>query len=75
MDRMPVADGSTCIFRVVHVSGTIRKAEQEAIKRARQLILEARDDVAASSSAGLASMFGGGERGEMGDVSMESEGE
>lgn len=75
MDRMPVADGSTCVFRVVHVSGTIRKAEQEAIKRARRLILEARDDAAASSTAGLASMFGRGDGGEMGDESIESEGE
>ena len=74
MDRLPVADGSACVFRVAHVSGTIRKAEEEAIKRARQLILEARDDAAASSSAGLASMFGKGE-GEGMDVSMESEGE
>lgn len=74
MDEIPVPEGSPCVFRVVHVSGTIRKAEQEAVKRARQLILEARDDAAASSSAGLASLFGKGDV-EMKDETVESEGE
>lgn len=59
MDHIPVPDGPACAFRVVHVSGTIRKAEQEAVKRARRLILQARDDAAASSSASLVSLFGG----------------
>lgn len=72
MDCIPIPEGSPCVFRVVHVSGTIRKAEEEAVKRARRLILEARDDAAASSSAGLASLFGaGGEA--MGDESMDSD--
>ena len=75
MDCIPVSEGSSCVFRVVHVSGTIRKAEEEAVRRARRLILEARDDAAASSSAGLASIFGRGEEGEMRDESVESEGD
>lgn len=74
MDEIPISEGSPCVFRVVHVSGTIRKAEQEAVKRARQLILEARDDAAASSSAGLASLFGKGDV-EMRDETVDSEGE
>ncbi|SPN99571.1 related to POP5 Protein required for processing of tRNAs and rRNAs [Cephalotrichum gorgonifer] len=77
MDQVPVPEGSTCIFRVVHVSGTIRKAEQEAVKRARKLILEARDDAAASSSATLTSLFGqnGGGDEMMVDESDDSVGE
>ncbi len=35
MDRVPVKNGKPCIFRVVRVSGTIRKVEEEAIRRAR----------------------------------------
>lgn len=31
-----------CVFRVVRVSGTIKKCEQEAIKRARAAILRAK---------------------------------
>ncbi|ROT39461.1 hypothetical protein SODALDRAFT_249571, partial [Sodiomyces alkalinus F11] len=31
----------SCAFQVARVSGTIRKAEQEAIRRARQLVLAA----------------------------------
>lgn len=55
MDQIPVSDGSSCVFRVVRVSGTIRKAEQEAIRRARQLILAAKAD---SESGSLSSVFG-----------------
>ncbi|KAG6007628.1 hypothetical protein E4U21_005709 [Claviceps maximensis] len=43
MDHIPVKDGHACIFRVVRVSGTIRKVEEEAIRQARQLILAARE--------------------------------
>ncbi|KAF4587494.1 Rpp14 family [Ophiocordyceps camponoti-floridani] len=39
MTHVPVKDGLPCIFRVVRVSGTMRKAEEEAIRQARQLIL------------------------------------
>lgn len=42
MDHVPVRDGHACIFRVVRVSGTIRKVEEEAIRQARQLILAAK---------------------------------
>lgn len=41
MSRVPGRDGKSCVFRVVHVSGTIRKAEEDAIRRAKQLILAA----------------------------------
>lgn len=42
MDRVPVKDGRPCIFRVVRVSGTIRKIEEIAVDRARKLILAAK---------------------------------
>jgi ribonuclease P/MRP protein subunit POP5 len=42
MDHVPVSNGRPCLFRVVRVSGTIRKAEEEAIRQARKLILHAK---------------------------------
>ncbi|KAF4828763.1 Ribonuclease P/MRP protein subunit POP5 [Colletotrichum tropicale] len=58
MDRVPLkhGDGKRCLFKVVRVSGTIRKAEEEAIKQARQLVLAAKDSVAAAAS-GTVPMF------------------
>ncbi|KAF6835204.1 Rpp14 family protein [Colletotrichum plurivorum] len=52
MDHVPLknGDGKPCIFRVVRVSGTIRKAEEEAIRQARQLVLAAKDSVAGAAS-------------------------
>ncbi|QPH12198.1 hypothetical protein C2857_004301 [Epichloe festucae Fl1] len=49
MDHIPVKDGRACIFRVVRVSGTIRKVEEEAIRQARQLILAAKQHADAAS--------------------------
>lgn len=51
MDRIPVKDGRPCIFRVVRVSGTIRKAEEEAIRQARRLILAAKEQAAGAAGA------------------------
>ncbi|RGP78454.1 rpp14 family [Fusarium longipes] len=50
MDHVPVKDGRPCIFRVVRVSGTIRKAEEEAIRQAKKLILAAKEDTGSKSS-------------------------
>jgi len=58
MNRIPIPEGSSCIFRVVRVSGTIRKAEQEAVRRARQFILAAKEDAASGSSGSLVSLLG-----------------
>lgn len=56
MDRVPVKDGRPCTFRVVRVSGTIRKAEEEAIRQARSLILSAKEgSVQASGFLSVAS--------------------
>ena len=35
-------EGEACVMRVVRVSGTIRKAEEEAIRRARMDIVKAK---------------------------------
>ena len=43
MDRVPAKEGRRCIYRVVRVSGTIRKVEEEAIRQAKMLILAAKE--------------------------------
>ena len=50
------------MFRVVRVSGTIKKAEEEAIQRARQLILKARREMGEQSDSTLDSIFWKGEK-------------
>ncbi|KAL1877847.1 hypothetical protein VTK73DRAFT_8374 [Phialemonium thermophilum] len=63
MDRVPGPHGSStgrpCIFRVVRVSGTIRKVEKEAIRRARLLMLAAKEETRGSQPNALDSLFGG----------------
>lgn len=59
MTSVPVKDGKNCVFRVVRVSGTIKKAEEEAIRRARELILKARQEVGEDGNSTLDNMFGG----------------
>lgn len=61
MTAVPVKDGKNCVFRVVRVCGTIRKVEEEAIRRARVLILKARRDIGEKSDSTLDDMFGGAE--------------
>ncbi|KAI1820835.1 Rpp14 family protein [Xylaria intraflava] len=56
MNAVPVKHGKPCVFRVVHVSGTIRKAEEEAIRRARKLIFEAQAEQPAKESDTLDNM-------------------
>lgn len=52
MDHIPTArgEGKPCIFRVVRVSGTIRKAEEEAIRQARRLIIAAKEEAESGTS-------------------------
>ena len=52
MDHVPTTrgEGKPCIFRVVRVSGTIRKAEEEAIRQARRLIIAAKDEAESKTS-------------------------
>ncbi|KAL2160431.1 hypothetical protein VTH06DRAFT_1604 [Thermothelomyces fergusii] len=64
MGRVPVRDGRPCVFRVVRVSGTMRKAEEEAVRRARRLVQAARDEMAgrrgSSAGAALGALLRGG---------------
>lgn len=57
MTRVPVKEGKNCIFRVVRVSGTIRKAEEEAIRRAKDLILRVKRDAKGQAASSLNSMM------------------
>ena len=61
MTQVPVKDGKPCIFSVVHVSGTIRKVEEEAIRRAKALILATRDEKAGKTSTALDALFAASE--------------
>lgn len=63
MNSVPVRNGRCCVFRVVRVSGTIRKAEEEAIRRARELILKARREMGEQSDSTLDNIFGKGDAG------------
>jgi ribonuclease P/MRP protein subunit POP5 len=58
MNTIPVKDGKKCVYRVVRVSGTIRKAEEEAIRRAREIMLRAKRELGEQSAATLESILG-----------------
>ena len=58
MNRVPSKNGKPCIFQVVRVSGTIRKVEEEAIRRAKVLVLAAKDAMAGKSSTTLDALLG-----------------
>lgn len=57
MNTIPTADGPgrPCIYHVVRVSGTIRKAEEEAIRQAKQLIIAAKEEAGVGSGLLLGS--------------------
>ncbi|KAJ9161893.1 Ribonuclease P/MRP protein subunit POP5 [Coniochaeta hoffmannii] len=61
MDELPARNGKPCTFRVVRVSGTIRKIEEEAVRRAKQIMLAAEEEMAGKKSASddaLGALFG-----------------
>lgn len=58
MHTVPVRDGKNCVFRVVRVSGTMKLAEKEIIRRAREMILKARREVEEHGSSTLDGIFG-----------------
>jgi ribonuclease P/MRP protein subunit POP5 len=58
MNVVPVKNGRSCIFQVVRVSGTIRKAEEAAIRGAREMVLRARRELGEQSDEKLDSMLG-----------------
>ncbi|KAM7217061.1 Rpp14/Pop5 family domain containing protein [Rhypophila decipiens] len=60
MDSVPTRNGRRCMYRVVRVSGTIRKVEEDAIRRARLLILAAKREMAGEKAGtALDALFGG----------------
>lgn len=61
MNTVPIKNGKNCIFRVVRVSGTIRKAEEEAIRRAKEIMVQARREVGEQGNSTLDSIFGKGD--------------
>ncbi|KAH9891479.1 Rpp14 family protein [Xylariomycetidae sp. FL2044] len=58
MDSVPVRNGNPCTFRVVHVSGTMRKTEEEAIRRSRKLIFAAQNGQVPKTDDPLGNIFG-----------------
>lgn len=52
MNGLPVKNGRPCVYRVVRVSGTIRKIEEEAVRRARIFIRAAKEEMAGKGSLG-----------------------
>jgi len=63
MNSVPVKDGRKCVFRVVRVSGTMKLAEKEVIRRAREMILKAQRKMDEHGDAALDAMFGNTEIG------------
>ncbi|KAH7031241.1 Rpp14 family protein [Microdochium trichocladiopsis] len=58
MNAVPVRDGKPCVFRVTHVSGTIRRAEEEAIRRARALCIAVQEGHDRKLQDPLGNIFG-----------------
>lgn len=51
-----------CVIRVVRVSGTVKKAEEEVVRRARRDIVRVRAlEAASEDTGGLERMFGSGQ--------------
>ena len=52
------AQARSCVMQVLRVSGTIKKSEEEAIRRARAAILKAKDEATGSATEGLNAILG-----------------
>ena len=64
--RSPPTKPLNCVFRVVRVSGTIRKAEEEAVRRAREEIRTAkRLEEVGGEGGGLDAWLGSEKKGVM----------
>lgn len=59
MNELPAKNGKPCTFRVVRVSGTIRKIEEDAVRRAKQIMLAAEEDAGNKPAIdALSALFG-----------------
>lgn len=70
MERLPGArrsdEGVRCVMRVVKVTGTIKKAEEYVVRRARKEIVRARADMDGKEDKLLESTLGpGGQVGQL----------
>ncbi|KAL8734256.1 MAG: hypothetical protein Q9181_003268 [Wetmoreana brouardii] len=67
MTHLPVMGkserGQPCVMQVVRVSGTIRKAEEEVIRRAKAAILKARRESLDGSASGVDAILGPAQEG------------
>ncbi|KAH6676585.1 Rpp14/Pop5 family-domain-containing protein [Halenospora varia] len=58
MNNIPIKNGKKCVYRVVKVSGTIRKVEEETIRKAKEMIVKARREMGQQSESTLDNIFG-----------------
>ncbi|QDS73426.1 hypothetical protein FKW77_008476 [Venturia effusa] len=70
--RLPKPIEEACCIRVVRCSGTTRKAEEEAVRRAKEFIVKARSQGAGGAESEKA-IGGAGQERDVGDVMSESE--
>jgi hypothetical protein len=72
--HLPKPFDTPCVFQVVRVSGTIRKSEEEAIRRAREQLRRARSG-GHGTAEGLDVIMGGieGDDGVIGHIDNEDE--
>ncbi|KIX08418.1 uncharacterized protein Z518_03074 [Rhinocladiella mackenziei CBS 650.93] len=56
----PIGEEVKCVLQVVRVSGTIRKSEEEVLRRARREVARARRDVEEEDQRVLDGLVGGG---------------
>lgn len=61
LPRMGKVEGNECVFRVVRVSGTIRKCEEEVVRRGREEILRIKGE----GEVGLEGLLGANDAGGM----------
>ena len=52
MNEVPTKNSRPCVYRVVRVSGTIRKVEEEAVRRAKLFMLAAQEELSGKPSTG-----------------------
>jgi ribonuclease P/MRP protein subunit POP5 len=55
--HIPKPHNTPCVFQVVKVSGTIRKSEEGAIKRAREIVRQAQNELEAEGGAAFNSLM------------------
>ena len=70
MDRLPGKSGRSCTYRVVHVSGTMRKIEEVAIRRSKSFVVAAKHEMTGQPSDALTMLFGGKDKDKSNDEDL-----